>query len=141
MARRNFGARNSQAKLLLLGLTRLTEREAALMGSAWLATSAERRAELRAEARRQLRAAPAIARRSWSNARAYAADAVRNAAYRRVGAHYSKLGDENTLPWGAARAAARDVAAAWVVLPWLDKGLANELMAPGQGIFRYLRSK
>lgn len=141
MARRNFGARNNQMNLLLLSLTRMRPAEAHQMGAAWLAVPAEQREELRRAARRQLADASPIVRRSWSNARAFASDAVRNAAYRRGNVHYSDIGDENELPWGAAKAAARDIAGAWAVMPWLEPGLANELMSPGRPPFPFLRAR
>ena len=141
MAKRNFGARNNEVNLLLLSLARMSTSEATRLANAWAAVPGEQRDGMRAEARRQLRTAPPIVRRTWSAARVYATDTIRKIAYERGGVHYGDMGDENKMPWGTARAAARDIAGAWAVMPYLEPALANELMRPGRVLFRFLHAR
>lgn len=117
MAKREFGPRQAQVEAVLLQIRQMTREQALAAGNAALRKNPADLEEVLTVVKLDLTRERA---QHWSNARAAASDAIRTAAYRNDGLHYTKIGDESQLPWGVARAAARDAVAAIAVADILE---------------------
>jgi len=132
MARREFGPRQAIVEQALSRLKRLTRAEAVEVGSIYLELDTVQLEMLITAIKLDI--VGSDRKTHWSNARAFASDAIRSAAYESDAVHYGQMGDQYQLPWGAARAAARDALAAIAVADILEPRNLDFLTSPLQSL-------